>query len=516
MKGPKECLEGESTKDKGKAKLTIQIPTQKLITSKNSITEATISGSGQIDVDTTASIDDMPCEMPNRASGAESLNNAMDALLPPQTLIEHMQDSISGIDLSKELSGKYIHDSLFHKVLENPKHFKNFEVSEGLIFLKQNGVKLLCIPNIEIKGHNVHELIISEAHSFLAHLGAQKTVAYLRDHVWWKDMVNNVKSYCNSCITCKRSKLSNQKPYSLLNPLAIPTRPWESIGIDFVGPLLESKDCDVSYDCIIVIICLLMAMVHLVLGHINYTAHQVAELIFAEVYKHHGLPSSIVSDRDVLFTSTFWKQLHELIGMKLNMSSAYHPESDGSTERANRTVMQMIRQCMSPNQKDWCVRLPGIEFTINSATAGSTGYAPFFLNNGRMPRSFIWESTESSEYPGVSTFAQKIKSAIISAHDSILAAWVKQTHMANCCRQLSPFKEGDLVYISMKNISIPKKLAQKLVPKYVGPYLIVKDYGNNSYKVDISARLKQRGIHDVFHASLLRIHVPNDDRLFPG
>ena len=202
----------------------------------------------------------------------------------------------------------------------------------------------------------------------------------------------------------------------------------------------------------------------------------MAELIFAEVYKHHGLSSSIVSDCDVLFPSTFWKQLHELIGMKSNMSSAYHPESDSSTERANCTVTQMIRQCVSPNQKDWCAKLPGIEFAINSATAGSTGYAPFFWNNGCMPRSFIWESTESSEYPGVSIFAQKTKSAVMSAHDSILAARVKQTRTANRHHQLSPFKEGDLVYVSTKNISIPKKLAHKLVPKYVGPYPIVKDY----------------------------------------
>jgi hypothetical protein len=513
LKGPKERTERESTNDKGNTKLTIRIPARKLPVSKNNNAEASASGSGQIDSDAT---DDIPRDTPNKALGAEPPDDAVDASLPRETLVEHMQNSVNSVDLPKELTGKYNNDSVFRRVLENPKHFKNFEVSEGLIFLRQNGVKLLCIPNVTIKGHNVRELVISEAHSLLAHLGPQKTVAYLRDHVWWKDMINDVKSYCNSCITCKRSKPNNQKPYGLLNPLAVPTRPWESIGIDFVGPLPESKDRNASYDCIVVIICLLTAMVHLVPGRINYTARQVAELVFAEVYKHHGLPKSIVSDRDVLFTSTFWKQLHELIGTKLNMSSAYHPESDGSTERANRTVTQMIRQCVSPNQKDWCARLPGIEFAINSATAGSTGYAPFFLNTGRMPRSFIWESTNSSEYPGVSTFAQKIKSAIMSAHDSILAARVKQTRTANRRRQLSPFKEDDLVYISTNNMSIPKKLARKLVPKYVGPYLITKDYGNNSYKVKISARLKQRGIHDVFHASLLRIHVPNDDRLFPG
>ncbi|TFK17109.1 hypothetical protein FA15DRAFT_605717, partial [Coprinopsis marcescibilis] len=111
----------------------------------------------------------------------------------------------------------------------------------------------------------------------------------------------------------------------------------------------------------------------------------------------------------------------------------------------------MIRQSINPNQKDWVAKLPAIEFAINSARSESTGYAPFFLNNGRMPRSMIWDSPDKNEYPGVRVFAQKVKSAIMSAHDSILAARVKQTRAANRRRQLTPFVEKDLVYVSTKN-----------------------------------------------------------------
>jgi hypothetical protein len=137
------------------------------------------------------------------------------------------------------------------------------------------------------------------------------------------------------------------------------------------------------------VICLLTAMVHLIPSREDYKAPQVAEMMFDHVYKHHGLPKSIVSDRDVLFTSTFWKHLHELVGTKLKMSSAYHPQTDGSTERANKTVTQMLRQCIDPKQKSWVSKLSAIEFAINSARSASTGYAPFFLNTGRMPRSMI-------------------------------------------------------------------------------------------------------------------------------
>lgn len=163
----------------------------------------------------------------------------------------------------------------------------------------------------------------------------------------------------------------------------------------------ESKNQDGVFDSITVVIDLLTAMVHLVPSRINYNACQISELVFDEIYKLHGLPKYIVSDRDVIFTSTFWSNLHKLVGTKLRMSSAYHPQSDGSTERANRTVTQMLRQCIDATQKNWVTKLPAIEFAINLARSESTGYSPFFLNTGRIPRSMIWNSTGKNKFPGV-------------------------------------------------------------------------------------------------------------------
>ena len=257
-------------------------------------------------------------------------------------------------------------------------------------------------------------------------------------------------------------------------------------------------------------------MVHLVPCRTTYTARQVAELMFEHVYKLHGLPRKIISDRDSLFTSIFWKRLHELIGTKLGMSSAYHPQSDGATERANRTITQMLQQCVAPNQRDWVAKLPAIKFALNSARSESTGYAPFLLNSGQMPRSMVWSSKVSEEYPAVRVFARQRRLALIEAHDSILEARVKQVRAANRRRRPEPFKEGDLAYVSTKNLTFEKGLARKLIPKYIGPYKLLKDYGNHSFKVDLPSSFIQRGVHPVFHSSLLRIHVPNDDRRFPG
>ena len=447
----------------------------------------------------------------NNSEGSRTIaTSAMDSLL------SLVSQSLRGIDLPAELRGKYKLDPTFQPIITKPKDFRNFEVDDQLIYLKKQERRVLCIPKVVINGNSAREIVISEAHSMLAHLGASKTLDYLRDHVWWKDMVSDVRAFCETCHTCKISKPSNQKPYGLLNPLSVPSYPWESVGMDFVGPLPESGNRDGLFDSITVVICLLTSMVHLIPSRTNYNASQLAELMFEHVYKLHGLPKNIISDRDVLFTSTFWSQLHRLIGTKLWLSSAYHPQSDGSTERANRTITQMLRQCVHPNQKDWVAQLPAIEFAINSARSESTGYAPFFLNSGRMPRSMLWNSNSLTEFPSVREFALQKKLAIMSAHDSILSARVKQTRDANRKRRTAPFKKGELVYLSTKNISFAKGLARKLLPKFIGPYRIVDDFTNSSFRIDLPDHLKRRGIHDVFHASLLHEHVPNDDRLFPG
>jgi len=163
-------------------------------------------------------------------------------------------------------------DSLFQDILEHPKQYQNFEEEDGLLFMNTHYRRLLCIPKTFVKGRSICEIVISKAHSLLVHLGATKTLAYLRDNVWWKEMVVETISFCESCTTCKRSKPSNQKPYGLLNPLDISRKPWETIGINFIGPLPESSNRDGTYDSITVTICLMSAMVHLIPSQITYTA----------------------------------------------------------------------------------------------------------------------------------------------------------------------------------------------------------------------------------------------------
>jgi hypothetical protein len=257
---------------------------------------------------------------------------------PPPKLTEIVTLSDPTVNIHERIANRYQEDKFFARILEQPHAFKNFELSNGRIFLKDNDLHILCIPDISIGNRRVRELLISHAHSILAHLGPSKTLTYLRNNVWWKEIAADIKAFCESCPTCQVSKTINHQPYGLLETLDVPTRPWEMVGVDFVGPLPESKTLHGTLDMILVAIDHLTAMVHLAPTKQTYHTKDVAEVMFNSVYKLHGMPSHIVSDRDTLFTSTFWQKLNELMGTKLRMSTSFHPQTDGITERANRTI----------------------------------------------------------------------------------------------------------------------------------------------------------------------------------
>lgn len=163
--------------------------------------------------------------------------------LKPITLEEMLAGGREPVDLAASVRNKYIEDPTFECIVKNPKEYKNFELTnDNLLYLQTNGNRVLCIPSTIVSGCSLRKIVISEVHTMLAHLGARKTLAYLRNHVWWKGMSSDVHAYCKSCVICCQNKPSNQQPYGLLNPLPVPTHPWEVIEIDFVGPLPETKD----------------------------------------------------------------------------------------------------------------------------------------------------------------------------------------------------------------------------------------------------------------------------------
>ena len=205
-------------------------------------------------------------------------------------------------------------------------------------------------------------------------------------------MSHDIESYCKTCGICTTSKDANSKLTGLLHSLPIPDRSWQSIGLDFMGPLPKPN----NFDYLLVVIDWLTSQVHLVPTTMMVTARGVTWLILKEVVRLHGIPESIVSDQDTKFTSIFWKELHRLMGSKLLMSTMFHLQMDGATEWANRSIAQILLTIVSNDQKDWSDKCPMVEFAINSSVNATTGYAPFKLNYGYMPRSGQHISTDTT------------------------------------------------------------------------------------------------------------------------
>ena len=214
-------------------------------------------------------------------------------------------------------------------------------------------------------------------------------------------MVQDIETFCMSCSTCTTSKDANSKPRGLLHSLSVPDRPWQSIGMDFPGPLPQLN----NLDYLLFIIDQLTSQVHLVPTTTTITTKGVAWIILIEVIRLHGISESIVSDRDTWLTSLFWKELQKLMGTKLLMSTAFHPQMDGATEWANRSVAQILQIVVDNHQKNWSEKCSMAEFTINSRVNATTGYAPFKLNYGYMPWSGQHISTNTI-FKGVKQFTQ--------------------------------------------------------------------------------------------------------------
>ena len=202
----------------------------------------------------------------------------------------------------------YIEDPYFKKIFVSPEQFPQFKYIDGLLKLYKvtdNGAYLLCVPDILVGSRKLHEVILHHTHSILVHLGTCKTLEYLHGEVWWPEMVSDTGTYCRTCRVCTMTKSATMHLLGLLKPMPVLRRPWQYIGIDFVGPLPMSNNCHGSFDMICVIIDQLTSMVHLVPTVQTYGAAKIAEVIFEHVYKLHGLLERIISDCDTLFTSIF-------------------------------------------------------------------------------------------------------------------------------------------------------------------------------------------------------------------
>ena len=234
--------------------------------------------------------------------------------------------------------------------------------------------KKLCVPRKSISTvmHMAHDSKIS------GHFKTAKTMARL-DNFHWRHKARDVKKYIDGCIVCQQYKDSNQKKLSEPVSLEMPERRWGSLATDFIVHLPKTKN---GYDSITTWVDRLSRRVNFVKSKTTDTSIEVADTFFSNIFKHHGMPDSIVSDRDSKFTSEFWKRLMELCGVQLKMSSSRHPQTDGASEIMNRMVENYLRCYCSYHQDDWDELLPAAEFAYNSAVTEDLGMSPLEMDIG--------------------------------------------------------------------------------------------------------------------------------------
>ncbi|XP_057811644.1 uncharacterized protein LOC131025876, partial [Salvia miltiorrhiza] len=288
----------------------------------------------------------------------------------------------------------------------------------------------LCVPKCSLR-----ELLLLESHGggLMGHFGIAKTLAVLHEHFFWPHMKRDVERICGRCVTCKQAK-SRVSSHGLYTPLPIPTAPWIDISMDFVLGLPRTKR---GRDSIFVVVDRFSKMAHFIPCHKSDDASHVADLFFREIVRLHGMPRTIVSDRDSKFLSYFWKTLWCKLGTKLLFSTTCHPQTDGQTEVVNRTLSTLLRAIIKKNIKSWEDCLPHVEFAYNRSVHSATQFSPFEIVYGFNPLTPL---------------------------------------------DLSPLP---WVWLHMRKERFPLQRRSKLLPRGDGPFQVLERINDNAYKLDL-------------------------------
>jgi hypothetical protein len=397
----------------------------------------------------------------------------------------------SGPFLAKVQEG-YQQDSWFQETA----NIKALSLQDGIYLLGH----AIVVPDFA----DLRSQVLHECHDapYAGHPGRDKTLQLVQQMFWWPTVSADIRSYVKKCPSCQRNKSSNSKPAGLLKPLPVPGEPWESISMDMVVDLPQTAD---GFDSITVFVDRYTKMVHLAPCKKQDTARDIATLFVQKVFCMHGLPKHMVTDRDPKFTSVFWEEVFRYLEVDHSLTSAYHPQSDGNTERVNRVMEDMLRHYVDLEQSNWSKLLPVVEFAINNSYHESIKTTPFMANFGRTPRTPLKnvckQYVPQRDAPAVKEFLTKLQEAQALAKRNLEAAQQRQKAYADRHRREVSFTVGQKVLLSTKNLAMKMVGSAKLLPKFIGPFEITGQVNEVAYRLALPECMR---MHNVFHVSLLR------------
>src|SRR6202000_1401986 len=351
-------------------------------------------------------------------------------------------------------------------------------------------------------------LQIKHDHPTAGHQGFKKTLKLVKQEFYWPALVSFVSDFCRRCDNCHRNKSARHKPYGLLKQLPIPERPWESISADFIVelPAPLASDTNLTHNSILVIIDRLTKMAHFIPTMTTATSADLARLYVTHIFTKQGVRSDIVSDRGSTFTSQFMSSLGRLLNIKLNYSTAYHPQTDGQTERTNQQIEGYLRLYANYDQNNWSDLLPIAEFAYNNAQHSATQVSPFFANYGYNPRATLHLDVTVPD-PIAHDFSQDLSALHQYCREQIKIAQAQYQLPADRRRQPAPtLNVGDRVWLNAKHITT-KRPSKKLDHKRLGPFRISKKISSHAFRLELPHGM--RFLHPVFHISLLEPYHTN-------
>lgn len=432
-----------------------------------------------------------------------------DAILPQPISLSPLSQSVvaTGLrllgtnELNDRIKAAYQDDELTQELLVSLTADKDlgtgYTLDDGLIFYEGR----IVVPGDD----NIKRDILARCHDdpTAGHFGIFKTCELVSRSFHWPKLRKFVKRYVSSCDTCQRSKTSRHKPYGLLQSLPVPELPWSSISMDFIVQLPESK----GHTAILVVVDRLTKMAHFIPTSDDVDAEGTVALFLSRIVSAHGLPEDIISDRGSVFTARFTQAVMKELKVTQNLSTAFHPQTDGQTERTNATLEQYLRCYINYQQDNWSDLLPMAEFCYNNTIHSSTNQTPFFALHGYHPRFNLQVPRVAASNPTAQTRLQTLKETQEDLQFHIKSAQESQERYYNQHVQAQPaFAPGDSVWLLRSNIKTTRP-SDKLDAKKLGPFKIIEAVNSRAFRLQLPASMSR--VHPVFHVSLLEHFTAN-------
>ncbi|GJF00822.1 polyprotein [Phanerochaete sordida] len=367
-----------------------------------------------------------------------------------------------------------------------------WEEHEGLLYYKGK----LYVPNSPSLRNDVIQSCYDSPTA--GHPGKHATLELVSRYYWWPRVSSDVERYVLRCDQCQRYKPAPH-PKATLQPQEVPPGPWEHVGVDLITQL--PRDAKIKKDSVAVYVDHHSDQCHLVPVDSTVTAEGMAEVHYTDIFRLHGLPRKIFSDREPQFAARYMRALYKRLGIQTGLTTAYHPEGNGKVERKNQEVEKFLRLFVSQRQDNWVDWLPMAEFVLNSHVSSATGRTPFEIVYGYTP-DFTIPAGKHSNIPALDERLDRMAHICKEAEAALRQTKLRMKEDYEAAKKRAHvFKPGDMVWLSSKDIKVHQP-SPKLGPRQLGPFKVLEKVGELDYKLELPHWLK---IHPVLHVNRLNL-----------